>query len=144
VSALNLRTTFRPATPLPVSHKARLGAEVLAAYARSRRSLARNGLAPTLAAIRSTSIRSELVVGDRYAAYRLGRLVQSILRFLPDARCLTRSVVLVDLLSKRGVHTSLVIGVTPGTTFAAHAWVELDGVALLPAFESEFRRLTEL
>jgi hypothetical protein len=37
-----------------------------------------------------------------------------------------------------------VIGVSPGQTFGAHAWVERDDVALLPSHGREFERLAEL
>jgi hypothetical protein len=37
-----------------------------------------------------------------------------------------------------------VIGVTSKDRFGAHAWVERDGIPLLPAHEGAFQRLTEL
>ncbi len=68
-----------------------------------------------------------------------------ILAVLPtDSPCLTQSLVLLALLERRGARTALVIGVAPGTEFAAHAWVECEGETLLPSGDGEFARLTEL
>jgi hypothetical protein len=68
-----------------------------------------------------------------------------VLERLPsDSRCLTRSLVVTRVLARRGIGASLVIGVAPAPNFAAHAWVELDGVPLLPALESTYSRLVEL
>ena len=74
---------------------------------------------------------------------RLGTAVQKMLGVLPfDSRCLVRSLVLKHMLAKRGVPSSLVIGIRNEPTFIAHAWVERDGVPLLPT-DSSFHRLTE-
>ncbi|MGH9033151.1 MAG: lasso peptide biosynthesis B2 protein, partial [Acidimicrobiia bacterium] len=76
---------------------------------------------------------------------RLARAVTRTLGALPgDARCLVTSVVVVAVLARRGGAGSLVIGVRPGSEFGAHAWVERDGVALLPSGPGEFGRLVEL
>ena len=76
---------------------------------------------------------------------RLGRAVRRVLGSLPaDSTCLIESIVLVTLLERRGVETSLVIGVEPGDDFRAHAWVELMGEPLLPASQGVYERLTEL
>jgi hypothetical protein len=61
-----------------------------------------------------------------------------------DTRCLVRSLVLVRLLARRGVPARLIIGVTRTGPFAAHAWVERDGRALLPSGGGHLARLTEL
>lgn len=126
-----------------------LASEVLLAYFGVRRSLARRGLETTLAGARdvpsSFGERSEPGAADgRYVGYRLGQIVERVLRFLPDARCLTRSIVLIRLLARRGIVAKLVIGVSPAPAFRAHAWVEVDGIALLPAYEQEYSRLVEL
>ena len=55
-----------------------------------------------------------------------------------------QSLVLTRLLARHGRSASLVIGVSPAGTFTAQAWVERDGVPLLPAHEEEFSRLAEL
>ena len=68
-----------------------------------------------------------------------------MLRLLPtDARCLMRSLVLASLLARHGIYGRLVIGVRPDATFAAHAWIEVDGQPVLPTAQEEFRRLIEL
>jgi hypothetical protein len=54
------------------------------------------------------------------------------------------SLVLVELLARRGTSSSLVIGVSPGSSFGAHAWVELEGRPLLPPHGESFQRLAEL
>jgi hypothetical protein len=55
-----------------------------------------------------------------------------------------RSLVLTGMLARRGIDTRLVISVRPGDRFAAHAWVEHDGVALLPADSPSFEQLVTL
>ena len=55
-----------------------------------------------------------------------------------------RSLVLTGMLARRGVYATVVIGVRPEPTFAAHAWVEVDGRPLLPDDESIYRRLVEI
>jgi hypothetical protein len=83
---------------------------------------------------------------DRHgAASRLGFVVSSVLRLLPtDSRCLMRSLVLTRLLARRGVPSTLIIGVSAAPEFAAHAWVEHDGRPLLPSYGPMFARLVEL
>ena len=53
-----------------------------------------------------------------------------------------RSLVLLRMLARRGVVCRLVIGVRPGETLEAHAWIEHDGHPLLPTLGYE--RLTVL
>ncbi len=65
-------------------------------------------------------------------------------RLLPtDSRCLVRSLVLTRLLGRRGVPSSLVIGVMSEPQFAAHAWVEHGGAPLLSP-GTGFQRLVEV
>lgn len=140
---------FHPKKPLALRQQLRLAAEVLAAYARLRPSLAREGLPAALSAARTASVSaSEGYVDEmaerRYVGYRLGNVVQRVLKFVPDARCLMRSLVLVRILARRGIPSTLVIGVAPAPHFRAHAWVEVDGLAVLPAYESDYSRLSEL
>ena len=67
------------------------------------------------------------------------------LRYVPgDSRCLVRSLVLTSLLARRGIDVKFVIGVAPGPEFKAHAWVESDGLPLLPSLDDEHERLVEL
>ena len=60
----------------------------------------------------------------------LGRLVNIAARYGPmRAACLVRSLVLIRILSGRGVKGNLKIGVRKGLSsqLDAHAWVEYDG-----------------
>src|SRR4051794_27110012 len=75
-------------------------------------------------------------------ALQLGYAVQRTLSLLPtDGRCLIRSVVLTRMLERRSIDNKLVIGVQ-NEPFAAHAWVEHEGVPVLP--RGTFARLTEM
>ena len=129
-------------SPLPLRRKVSLVAEIVDAYVRVRWLLRRREFPEVLQLIRDVApAHGDDAVGDE----RLARGVLRTLRLLPgDSRCLTQSLVLTRLLARRGRGSRLVIGVTPGASFGAHAWVERDDVALLPAHEREFERLTEL
>lgn len=138
-----------PATRLSIRSKLALCGEILRAYVRVRWWLFRRGLPDTLAALRDPHARASTdALDDRdqqIVGLRLARAAGRVLDLLPsDARCLTRSLVVTDLLGKRGIECSLVIGVKPGSGFAAHAWVETKGLAVLPPNEPEFTRLVEL
>ncbi len=126
--------------------KVRLGAEILAAYATVRRQMGREQLPEVLAEVRTGADAGGDDPARRLAgSVRLGRAVRRVLGSLPaDSTCLIESIVLVTLLERRGVETSLVIGVEPGDDFRAHAWVELMGEPLLPASQGVYERLTEL
>jgi hypothetical protein len=126
--------------------KARLGLEILRAYARVRWLLWRTDLPSTLAALRAgaTEQAGDTTEAQR-AGVRLGRAVGKAMRPLPfDSRCLMRSLVLTRLLAERGIDSSLVIAVRPESEFLAHAWVERDGVPLLDPAGPPFSRLVEL
>lgn len=132
----------RRAAPMPA--KARLAGEILIAYARVRRLLVRRDLSQTVTALRGRAGTAAIGL-DRGEAVRLTGAVVRVLRLLPtDSRCLVRSLVVLALLAERGTAVELVIGVLPGTAFAAHAWVELDGTPLLEAGVAADRRLVEL
>ena len=122
--------------------------EVLGVYVRVRWLLLRRGTAPAVGILRrgllnpdtSGSVSTRVSLG-----IRAGRAVVRVLRLLPtDSRCLMRSLVLTRMLARRGVYAKVVIGVRPGPTFAAHAWVEVDGQPVLATDESEYHRLVEL
>lgn len=134
----------RPSSPW---QRARLGVEIVTTYARVRWDLRRSGLERALSRARSNA-PAEPAVPDCDATQlglRLGRAVVRTLSPLPaDSRCLMRSLVLGSLLARRGIDSKLVLGVHPGETFAAHAWVEREGRALLDPGGSEFERLTEM
>lgn len=129
--------------PLSPSRKLALAGEIVAAYVRVRFSLRRRDLPGTLESIRTARRdgRPHVSTTDE----RLANAVQRTLGQLPaDSRCLMQSLVLTRLLARRGRKSRLVIGVSPAGTFSAHAWVERDGVPLLPAHQQEFGRLVEL
>ena len=80
---------------------------------------------------------------EHQEARRLGKVVGRTLGVLPtDSRCLIQSLVLVRILARRAIPSKLVIGVRRSSEFQAHAWVEHEGQAILPA--GEYTRLTEL
>lgn len=128
--------------PLGLGQKISLVAEIIDAYVRVRWNLRRREFPQVLALIRAIEpARSGDGVGDE----RLARGVRRTLRLLPgDSRCLTQSLVLTRLLARRGRTSRLVIGVSPGEAFGAHAWIERDDVALLPSHGRCFERLAEL
>jgi hypothetical protein len=130
------------AAPLPLRRKVSLIAEIVDAYVRVRWQLRRREFPQVLELSRALEpVRSGDPVGDD----RLARGVRRTLSLLPgDSRCLTQSLVLTRLLARRGRLSRLVIGVSPGQAFGAHAWVERDDVPLLPSHGREFERLAEL
>ena len=76
---------------------------------------------------------------------RLAGAAVRVLRALPsDARCLTRSLVVLAMLARRGSAATLVIATRPTPSFAAHAWVEHGGRPLLPTEGFGDVRLVEL
>jgi hypothetical protein len=86
---------------------------------------------------RSVGIARRLAQRKRTAPTNTASLVPAVCRrvamagvFYPGrARCLEQSLALYVLLRRRGVPANLKLGVQP-YPFNAHAWVELDGVAL--------------
>lgn len=133
---------FELIKPIARTRKARLVLEILTDYVRVRWLLARRDLPSVVAALRGTTAQT---TDPRLqaAGTRLGHAVGKTLRPLPfDSRCLARSLVLVSLLSRRGIESVLVIGIAVDPTFTGHAWVESGGVPLLPPLAGG-RRLTE-
>lgn len=136
--------TTVPRLSLPA--KARLAGEVVRTYAGIRRMLRSGSLPEVLAALRAgggapePGAREALVTGAR-----LGAVVSRTLPRLPvDSSCLLQSLTLTGMLARRGVAGTLVIGVAPGEEFGAHAWVEVQGRALLEPGGETFARLVEL
>jgi Transglutaminase-like superfamily len=133
---------------LGLAERTRLALEILASYREVRRALRRLSIGQALVVLR----RGAQADPDRgteqellYEAWRLGRAVQLTLRLAPgDTRCLTRSLVLTQLLARRGIPSQLVIGARAKPSFSAHAWVEQAGEPVLPAGECAFGRLVEL
>lgn len=114
--------------------RARLIVEVLRTYALARRLLREGNISEVTQTLRaagdnSLDRESALIVGRR-----LQRPVVRTLSALPtDSRCLMRSLVLLGMMARRGAQCELSIGAQTDKGFAAHAWVEYDGVHLLPS-----------
>jgi hypothetical protein len=136
------------ASALSPAGKARLAIEVSRTYLRVRRHVGDRDVRNVVSALRDEQLTHAPPPPPEVdaVAARLARATQRTLRLLPgDTRCLSQSLVLTALLARRGVTTRLVIGVAPGDTFGAHAWVELpDGRALLPRHGDAFERLVDL
>jgi hypothetical protein len=132
--------------PLGAAERGRLVAEILAAYLGARRQLGRAPIGAVVERLRAEEARPGAVASDRLEeARRLGRAVARTLALTPgDTRCLVRSLVLIRLLSRRGLAARLVIGARTGPDFLAHAWVEYDGEPVLSPGDGSFGRLVEL
>jgi hypothetical protein len=142
------------ASPLSAWDKLRLCAEVLVTYCQVRWWMRGQKLEDVVARLRregqgrgpspSNDDFAEDATAQRLAGLRLGRAVSRTVRLLPtDSRCLVRSLVLTRLLGRRGVPSSLVIGVMSEPQFAAHAWVEHGGAPLLSP-GTGYQRLVEV
>jgi Transglutaminase-like superfamily len=126
--------------------RARLVGEVVVAYVRARRELRQVPIETAVARLREGR-GAEGRDGPEALeeAARLGRIVVRTLAFLPgDTRCLRRSLVLTQLLARRGIAGRLVIGARAAPDFLAHAWVEHDGIPVLSPEGDSFGRLVEL
>jgi transglutaminase superfamily protein len=118
--------------------------EILVAYVPAWRLVRTNDLVTMVTASRAvTPLQMELPsAAERELTLRLGRAVMRTLAVLPtDSRCLIRALVLSRLLARRGIGSTMVIGVRHDPHFLAHAWVERDAEAVLPA--GRFERLFE-
>jgi hypothetical protein len=130
-----------------VGERASLGLEIVAAYARARRELRQAPIEQVVERLRVPggpvpSVPSAAALEE---ARRLGWVVVRTLRFLPgDTRCLRRSLVLLQLVARRGIAGRLVIGARIRPDFLAHAWVECGGDPVLSPLEGSFGRLVEL
>jgi hypothetical protein len=129
--------------PLSPLAKARLVGEILGAYAIVRWRMRGADIRVVIAQLRGDQ-RSEHRT-DFHLTRRLARAVVRTLRLLPtDNRCLARSLVLDRLLTRRSLASVVVIAAQSGPKFEAHAWVEHDGVAVLPPGTEGYQRLVEL
>jgi hypothetical protein len=138
---------LRPDRGLDPLGRARLGGEIVRAYVEAVLELRRRPIEQVVARLRLGPQPAEVVASQAELgeSVRLGRAVVRVLRFLPgDTRCLRRSLVLLQLLSRRGIPTRLVIAARSGPDFLAHAWLEYDGLPVLPPAEAGFGRLVEL
>ena len=81
-----------------------------------------------------------------------GAVMKTLWLIPTRSRCLMQSLTLTEMLARRDIGSSLVIGVMPGTAgdgpdaeeFVAHAWVEYHGNPVLPVYSSRYERLTEV
>ena len=132
--------------PLSWLDRIRLTTQIAAAHRRVRRAQRQTeDVRKVLAVVRDEPLKA--AAGEREppeVAARIGYAVSRAMPRLPaDSRCLAQSLVLSNLLARRGLSSTLIIGVTSGEEkFGAHAWVEFDGHPLLAP--GEFGRLAEL
>jgi hypothetical protein len=128
---------------LGAARKLALVAEILRAYVVVRWRMRGPDIRLTVARLRGDA--SGPGRSDRPLARHLGRAVTRTLGVLPtDNRCLARSLVLDTLLTRRSLQSVVVLAACAEPTFEAHAWVEHDGVPVLPAGSESFKRLVEL
>lgn len=129
---------------LALPRKLALAAEVVTVHAQAGRALRRHDLRTAIARLRRGAPDTD--GADAYAAaVRLGGVVTRVLTPLPlDSSCLRLSLVLCAMLARRGCGSSIVIGVKGGSSFGAHAWVEIGERPVLPAPETGFDRLVAL
>ena len=132
---------------LPLGDRVRLGSEVLGTYVRVRWTIRDGDAWRAVRQLRaSVSAPAPALETDvqLVAAWRLAHIVTRVLRRLPsDSRCLFSSLTLMCMLERRGIEQTLVIAARP-KPFAAHAWVEVDGQAMLPDADPGYERLMEL
>lgn len=134
--------------PYSLAGRLLVGGEVLLTYARVRLLLWRRDLPGVVAAIDAEDParppQAEGVASVKLGA-RLARVTARCLAPLPtESRCLAQSLVLMALMARRGLASTLVIGVRPGSDFGAHAWVEREGMPLLPSGGESYSRLLVL
>jgi hypothetical protein len=134
-----------PAQAASLRDRAALVAEVLVTYGQVRWSIRRRDLPTVVAALRAPrrrhAPRGPLDADER----RLAAAAARVLERLPgDSRCLTRSLVVLAMLARRGIAVRLILAARPTPTFSAHAWVERSGRPLLPTREFDDARLAEL
>jgi hypothetical protein len=148
---MRLALPFTAVTPaardrLATGERIRIATEILGTYAAARWWILRLSFPEAVAAARDVRPSAGIDLPDHYvhgAGVRLGHAVQRTLRALPvDSRCLVTALVLTRMLARRGISSSLVLGVRSQPSFAAHAWVERQGIPLLPT-TPDFHRLSE-
>jgi Transglutaminase-like superfamily len=137
-----------PAGGMPRSLKAALIAEILTGYVTARRRMSRGDIRDAVRAARArlaTSGQPPAGADPGLVAARLGYAVTKTLQVLPtDSRCLVQALVLSELLSTRGIPSTLVIGAHSQPVFEAHAWVECAGRPVLSTEGFQGARLVEL
>jgi hypothetical protein len=128
---------------LTATVKVRLVAEILGIYVTVRWRMRGSDIRVMLERLRAgqrTDGRTDVLL-----ARRLGLAVARTLSLLPtDNRCLAQSLVLDTLLTRRTLQSTVILGVRAEPDFAAHAWVEHDGIPMLPPGSPRYQRLLEL
>jgi hypothetical protein len=135
---------------MSVPQKMALASEILIVYVRVRRQMRRGDIRDVVASIRTgpASRTAPVEAGspnEWLTAARLANAVARTLRALPaDTRCLSQSLVLLWLLSRRAISSTLVIGAHTRPEFEAHAWIEHRGRPLLTPAGFSDDRLVEI
>jgi Transglutaminase-like superfamily len=131
--------------PWHIARRAPVAGETVLVYARARRRMAHEHDVRELLSAARRALSKRPQATSLPEARHLARTVSLTLTLLPnDARCLVRSIVLIELLARRGLAATLVIGTNSAPDFSAHAWVELDGEPLLSPAGFGEGRLAEL
>jgi hypothetical protein len=128
--------------------KAQLGSEVVSTYLRVRWVMRDDDAEEAVRRIRlqagSDPVEFDAEGEELVAAWRLARATRRVLFSLPsDTRCLFRSLTLMAMLERRRIPQQLVIAVRP-QPFAAHAWIEVEGQAVLSDADPGYERLLEI
>lgn len=127
--------------------KVRLALEIVVLYGATRLRLAHDSLKladdlPHVDPERTAGLSSEQTAA--VAAYLSLAVVRTLGWPPTHASCLVRSLVLLRLLARWGISSSLVIGVRlKDGSLAAHAWVEYHGIPLLDSGGGDFARLLQ-
>ncbi len=130
--------------------KVALASEILVVYARVRLRMRRGDIREVVASIRSLSASrpAPSEAGSAEEWLTSARLANAVIRTLTglrtDARCLSQSLVLLWLLARRGIPSTLVVGVHTSPEFEAHAWIEHAGKPLLSPGSFSDGRLVEI
>jgi hypothetical protein len=134
---------------LTLGDRLSLALEVAVTYFRVRRQMRQGDAERAVAVLRARAAASRASFDAEsssgfLAGWRLSRAVRKVLTRIPgDSRCLFKSLTLMCMLERRGIQQLVVIAVRP-RPFAAHAWVEVDGHAVLPDADPGYERLMEL
>jgi hypothetical protein len=133
-----------PRRRLTTLERASLATEIVITYVVVRWQIRRRDLPTAVAVLRTRRPRARprpLDGDDR----RLAAIAERVLARLPgDSRCLTRSLVVLTMLARRGIEVRLILAARPTPSFAAHAWIEREGHPLLPTRGFGDARMTEL
>ena len=135
---------------MSVPQKVILASEIVFVFALVRLQMRRDDIRDVVASIRTRpairSVSAEAGAPDVWlTATRLARAVTRTLGALPtDTRCLSQSLVLLWMLSRRAIPSTLVIAAHGSEQFEAHAWIEHAGRPLLSPCGFSDDRLVEI